>query len=351
LKLRDDWLLENQPQERANWQLAMYATHLATGSTLHCRSIKASTIAAYLHDVSTFLGRFRAIDPRYVSASDTKLAPVISKVLDEQRRWETVPNRREPFTVELHKEIASLPSVTNDPNCLDAAMANWTICNLYAGCRGIEWSQTSTSNRYLSTYQRNRFQNAYAFTLADVQCLTVSSAPISIAEAIAAPSRVGQVKLRFEQQKNNNNGEVKLFTRNVDNPPLCFIENFIAILARHKLLTRSSPIHPLSVYRAPDGVAYNITSADVEQVIRRAAASLYKLDPVRNRAQLALWSSHSLRVGACTILYSQGFSAHQIQHLLRWQSTAFMIYLRNLAVTSRQQNSAINDTSVIPNFV
>ena len=329
----------------------MYATHLATGSTLHCRSIKASTIASYLHDVATLLGRFRPIDPRYVSASDTKLAPIISKVLDEQRRWETVPNRREPFTLELHKEIASLPSVAGDPTCLDAAMANWTICMLYAGCRGIEWSQTSGSNRYLSTFHRNQFQNAYAFTLADVQCLTVASVPVSIPDAIVDPSCVGQIKLRFEQQKNNKNGEVRLFTRNIANPPLCFIENFMAILKRHKLLTNSSPIHPLSVYRASDGVAYNIISADVEQAIRRAAATLYKLDPVRNRAQLALWSSHSLRVGACTILYSQGFTGEQIQHLLRWQSTAFMIYLRNLAVTSRQQNVAINDSSAIPNFI
>ena len=329
----------------------MYATHLATGSTLHCRSIKASTIASYLHDVSTFLGRFRPIDPRYISATDTKLAPVIAKVLDEQRRWETVLNRQEPFTIELHKEIASLPSVASDPNGLDAAMANWTICMLYAGCRGIEWSQTSSANRYLSTFFRNQFQNAYAFTLADVHCFTATSVPVSVADAIATPSLVGKIKLRFEQQKNNQNGEVRLFTRNVENASLCFIENFIAILKRHKLLTNSSPIHPLSVYRAPDGVAYNIISADVERAIRRAAATLYKLDPVRNRAQLALWSSHSLRVGACTILYSQGFSGEQIQHLLRWQSTAFMIYLRNLAVTSRQQNVAINDSSAIPNFI
>jgi hypothetical protein len=45
LNLTKDWLLENQPQNRANFQLAMHATHLATRSTLHFRSIKASTIA------------------------------------------------------------------------------------------------------------------------------------------------------------------------------------------------------------------------------------------------------------------------------------------------------------------
>jgi hypothetical protein len=217
--------------------------------------------------------------------------------------------------------------------------------------RFVEWAQTSSSNRYLSTFLRNRFQHAYAFTLSDVLCFTPASSPVSIPEAITTPSLVGKIKLRFEEQKNGDHGEWKLFTRNATHPHLCFIKHFIQILARHKLLTNSSPVHPLSVYRAPDGVAYNITTADIEQVIRRAAATLYNLDPVKHRAQLALWSSHSLRVGACTTLYSQGFSEMEIKYLLRWKSNAFMTYLRNLAVTSRRHNAALNDASTIPNFV
>ncbi|KAI2501609.1 hypothetical protein MHU86_12880 [Fragilaria crotonensis] len=54
LMLTDDWTLEHQSQERANLQLAMYATHLATGSTLMLRSVKASTINSYLHDMQPF---------------------------------------------------------------------------------------------------------------------------------------------------------------------------------------------------------------------------------------------------------------------------------------------------------
>ena len=142
-----------------------------------------------------------------------------------------------------------------------------------------------------------------------------------------------------------------MFTRNPTQAQLCFVENFIQIIARHKVLTNLSPVHPLSVYRALDSIAYNITSADIEQVIRRAAASMYHLDPVEHRAQLALWSSHSLQVGACTILYSQGFSEMEIKYLLRWKSHAFMTYLPNLAVTSRRHNVAMNETSTIPNFV
>ncbi|KAI2505252.1 hypothetical protein MHU86_9154 [Fragilaria crotonensis] len=168
LNLDDDWTLANQPQERANYQLALYATHLATGSSLHCKSLKASTIASYLLDVAKFLGRYRDVDPRFRSTADTRLAPAIAKVLDEQKRWESVPNRREPFTLEMHKYIAQSAATQADDCCIEAALANWTLCNLYAGCRGIEWMQTNSTNQLIHSHHLNRFGNAYAFTLRDV---------------------------------------------------------------------------------------------------------------------------------------------------------------------------------------
>ena len=108
---------------------------------------------------------------------------------------------------------------------------------------------------------------------------------------------------------------------------------------------------PLRVYKGADGQPYNITTVEVERVIRAAAATLFQLDPIKNKAQLALWSSHLLRVGACSTLYSQGFTEMEIKYLLRWKSNAFMTYLRNLAVTSRRHNIAMNDANEIPNFV
>jgi hypothetical protein len=69
-------------------------------------------------------------------------------------------------------------------------------------------------------------------------------------------------------------------------------------------------------------------------VFRRAAAAVYKLDPITDAKSLALWSSHSLRVGACVTLDAMGFTDVQIMWLLRWKSNAFMTYLRNVAVLS-----------------
>ena len=88
LRITDDWTLEGQPQEHANLKLTMYATgtHLARVSTILCRTVKASPIRAYLATAAKFLGRFRPIDPSFVTSGDKKLAPAISMVIAEQER-------------------------------------------------------------------------------------------------------------------------------------------------------------------------------------------------------------------------------------------------------------------------
>jgi hypothetical protein len=123
------------------------------------------------------------------------------------------------------------------------------------------------------------------------------------------------------------------------------------ILKRHAKLTQSNQKLPLSMYRHRDGRTCNITSSDVETLMRQAAAKLFNIHPIKNKAELHMWSSHSSRVGACTTLYAMGFQEMERKHLLRWKSDAFMTYLRNLAVTSRRHNEALADASSIPNFL
>jgi hypothetical protein len=340
-------------EERANFQLAMYATHLATGSSLHCRTSKSSTIlSCYLLDIATFLGRFGPIDPRFVLAADTALAPAIAKILAEQKRWETVSNRREPFTLDMYSAIATLASTK-------WMIVVWKL-PWQTGLFAIympDAAVLSGRKRNSNTAQSARFtslasaSNAYAFALVDIQCFTAQSSPTTLEQALLSPSHVGKLKLRFEQQTNKENHEWKLFTRNHEKPSLYFITNFLQILARHKRLTNSCPRQPLSIYRGQDAASYNITTMEVDNLIRQAAVTVYKLDRVQHRAILQLWSSHSLRVGTCTLLYAKGFSDTEIMFLLHWKSDAFMSYLRNLAVTSRRQNTAVNDGSEIPNFV
>ena len=173
-----------------------------------------------------------------------------------------------------------------------------------------------------------------------------------LTEALSDPSAVGCICLRFKGQKNGENDEKKIFVRNTKNPSrICFAANLMQILKRHKHLTKTNPELPLSVYRNSAGRTRNIISALVEIFMRKAAAHLFNLDPVENKAEHQMQSAHSLRVGAYTTLYAMDFYEIEIKHLLRWKSNAFMTYLQNLAVTSRRLNDAISNTSCIPNFL
>ena len=110
-------------------------------------------------------------------------------------------------TLEIHRHIAKVASTQADDCCVDAALANWTICNLvYAGCRGIKWIQ-SIPTHLIYSHHLDRFRNVYAFTLQDDQCTTASNQLLTIPDAWQNPNEAGCIRLRFEEQKNGENGE------------------------------------------------------------------------------------------------------------------------------------------------
>ena len=78
---------------------------------------------------------------------------------------------------------------------------------------------------------------------------------------------------------------------------------------------------------------------------------MYHLDPIKDKAALQLWSAHSLRVGACVILYTMEFSKSQIKWILRWQSNAFMVYLLNTAVLAHQHVAVMDAAFAMPHFL
>jgi hypothetical protein len=46
-----------------------------------------------------------------------------------------------------------------------------------------------------------------------------------------------------------------------------------------------------------------------------------------------------------------GFSESQIKWILRWQSNAFMVYLRNTAVLARQHVDVMDAAFAMPHFL
>jgi hypothetical protein len=349
LKLIDDLFLQHVSQERRTWQLALYAIHLATGNTVFCKSIKASTITSYLRDVARFLGRFSPVDPRHRSDTDRTTAPCIKEVIDEVIRWEKVPDRREPFTIEMWKYLFSLRGSCASDGIIDC-ITDWAACGLYGGFRKTEWAQDE-SHAALANPQLDIHSVPKAFGLADIVWKTANSVRLTLQDALLDEGSVGRILLTFKAQKNGDNGAARLFTRNTGFIPMCFIRNLLRIVKRFIRFIGADSDKPLCICQNSLGKLHYITSNDINYVFRLAASAVYKLDPAADAKSLGLWSSHSLRVGACVILHAMGFTDVQIMWLLRWNSNAFMTYLRNVAVLSNRQNLAFSEVEAMPQVI
>ena len=62
---------------------------------------------------------------------------------------------------------------------------------------------------------------------------------------------------------------------------------------------------------------------------------------ITSKEDLARFSTHSIRVGACVALHVANFTTEQIQHALRWRSNAFKMYLRDVIALAEQRNIAV----------
>jgi hypothetical protein len=303
---------------------------------------------------SFFLALFGACrrDFRKENAVDAKVSRTLSAVYDEQKRWEYVPNRREPFTLEMLDDLSS-ESAANacGPNARAAALVDWFTCALFAGFRLSEWAQDAYKSDI--AYKLNIRNDTQALCLGDVRFESADRCQHSAVEAgTATTTTMAKRWIKFRTKKNGQNGEEKLFTRNTSGK--CFPSAMLRIIRRFIRLQGAHDTQtPLAIYQSPspDKSTSLITATDIEGAMRRIAARVYGLDPVKDKTTLHKWSAHSLRVGACVILHSLGMSATQIKFLLRWRSDAFMVYLRNMAILSDSQNVLFNEANAMPNFL
>ncbi len=356
MKFTDDMGPEGHIIERCNWQLALYAVHLATGNALACRSIKSATIVKYLLSIAKFCARRNQRDPRKAEQTDRGSAPMIQGVLDEVKRWEDVPDRREAFTIEMLDYMTSLllenPDLYGQDSFL-AVMVDYAGAGLYDGFRLSEWAQPN-GHADIKNPQLNFRGEPMAFCLQDIRFLSGAKVRIPIDHVLKLDSRsseVGRTFIRYRTQKNGENGEERQHIRNHNTTVPCHVTNMMRIVQRFDRLVGLQHNIPLSVYRHTDGTVRNITASIVESTFRMAAAHVYKLDPVKDSEHLRKWSAHSIRVGACVILHGMGFSITQIKFLLRWKSDAFFAYLRNIAGLAYQQNRALDKTAAMPHFI
>jgi len=356
LKLGDDLALATVPIERCVMQLALYAVHLATGNSISCRAIKAATMEKYLRSVATFCSRSNARDPRKLEQTNNKLAPVIEGVLNEVKRWENIPNRREPFTIEMLNyliELLESQRHIHGQDSLLAAMVDWSSAGLYDGGRLSEWAQPNGYHA-LHNPQLNFKGEPAAFCRDDIEFFSDDKIRIPLEQVLNLDSKspiVGRDFLCYRTQKNGHNGEKRQHRRNTSPAAPCHVTSTINIVKRYDRLVGATTNAPLCVYRHTNGSVRHITASNIEATFRQAAAHVYKLDPVKDCEHLRRWSAHSLRVGACVILHGMGYTDSQIQFILRWRSNAFFTYLRNITGLAYKQNRAFVDLSIMPHFI
>ncbi len=326
-----------------------------------CRTLKLTTIKQYVRDVACFLSLFTAsrTDYRYTDSHSRSLAPALKGVFDEIQKYESLPDKREPYTFEMQKLFVRKNAEAGvSPDSLSAALQDWFECGLFAGFRLSEWAQANETST-LAAAAKNAFGESLAFTISDIQVQSTSGARLTGHDILSIPvTSISKMWVTWRWQKNQSHGENKLFTPSLGadtatekTSGYCFIRPMYRILQRlTRLCGTTDHCTPLSVYRHSRGHLTLINNVDIREVMRDLGSEAYSLDPIKHKTDLMRWSSHSLRVGACVILHSMGFDGPQIQHLLRWRSLAFMDYLRNSTTLSNRQREAFDKLAAMPHF-
>ena len=354
MKWTDDLMLQKAPLKRKQQQLAMFALHLFTGHSIQAKSIKLGTIQGYIRNVGTFMKQVHpeGVDPRFDRPGDQRVCELLTKVFERIRKYENIPDRKEPFTIEMLEFVLAWAAELGDDDCLIAALADWYIIGLHLGLRKSEWAQENDSQREVTRYQTNIHGMARAFVIIDIRVQTVGGRRYSGHTCLRVkPNTVRELWVKFRTQKNGRNGEERMFTRTQEDGERCMTQAIYRVLQRFvRLMGTEDKETPLAVYRADNGNVQLITPGVVEDNMRLVAARVHDFDPVKDHADLMKWSCHSLRIGACVLLHSMGYNREQLMWLLRWQSDAFLAYLRNLAGLADRHSMALDKAAGMPAF-
>jgi hypothetical protein len=342
--ISDPGLLCVDSYQEANLIFAMFAVYLALGHTLLCKTIKSATISNYLRVAAKHVVSARRRipnpnnillwqDPR-IDMTTGKNASTITGVLAEVKRWENMPNRREPLTVDM-VVYQKLQCREDEPHSESAAMYDWEVFGLYSGNRLTEWAQKDGASITL-----NIDGTPKAFLIGDLQFRGENRRNMSLSDALRRPYLVHTIDVTWRFQKNGNNGEKKTFVRITDNPDLCAVSALLRIARRWKEL--KLPVdHPLAVYTT-DGTASGevkfIRETNINTALQQAARQVYN---ITKKEDLGRFTSHSIRVGACVALHAANVSSLNIQHALRWKSDSFLTYLRNLPCQAQRTARAV----------
>lgn len=327
--------------------MASYAIFLASGNNILSTSLRCGTIKLYVNAAAKLFMDRDEWNPTHDKKGET--ASALQKVYHEAKRWEEVPNRAEPLSPQMVKFLCDRAK-NSPPDSSESAIVDWAVLGLHGGFRISEYAQSSSSISFTVDIHNKTAKNidgsVKAFTADDFSFFTEQGSRCPIKEEkMINEIKTGDVRFRF--QKNNDNGQEITFARNNTNITFCPVRAMLRICERAKRLNQSDSA-PLAVCLAPKRskkgkkdnrtVSY-ITSALVARDIKYAAR---KAHGIKNKKDLAKFTTHSVRVGACTLLHVTGKSPDYIKQRLRWRSDAYQVYLRNLPILAEQHSELMN---------
>ena len=324
-----------------------YAVYLSMGNTIKAISISTLTLKRYLSAAGDFVGVNTRFDhtAQKDNTSKTKrprgeVSELIRNVIREHHRWEKMPNRREPITTKMI-DFWVKRAEKADPDSFTAAMADWMILGIATGMRKSEWAQ-DTSIKTKCGYNINVDGSCRAFIYDDFS-LERDSLAVSktTSTKLSFKQRFDVLRIRWRFQKNGDNGQEIVFSRNAKNKHRCPIAAARRILARADRLGVPKS-HPLSAY-SHNGKIYYFKDTEIKKDIQSVAKQVYN---ITNKAQIGRFTNHSVRVGACTLLHCGEADTLTIKTRLRWRSESFTMYLRNMPLLVAIHNKIVNNTDV-----
>ncbi len=305
---RVDPYLEPYNQRQRNIHLALYAQYLALGHTIISVLIKASTIDAYTCHIGQFLTQHYQqvtftdtpiLDPR---CTPHGLCHELKCILAEVKKWECRPKKANPLTkVMLDHLISTIPNTYLHGCC--AVTADWLIVGLYCGLQLSEYCQYSSNAHRGSTLQ-NLDGKPTAFIARDFRFFISEKHEIPHAHAFQLlPSAISSVNITWRQQKNSQVDQDRTLIRNDNNPQRWPLRAILRILQRAHQLDLP-PLHQVSVYLAPNGSNSTnlrlLNDLEIRDILHELAKTVHEVnDPI----ELSKYTTHSVRVGACVILF------------------------------------------------
>ena len=149
--------------------MACYTANLAAGETLLCKTIRSDTILRYLSAAAELSVPAKMMNPCLNIMGNQ--SNYISDIIHELKRWESMPNRREPITKEMVKYIIDKGKglQKTNPDNIYSALGDWLVLGEQTGYRRKEWAQDRTYLKKHKDIQRNIDGSSAAFILEDFE--------------------------------------------------------------------------------------------------------------------------------------------------------------------------------------